>query len=272
EVKTKYIFRVPDRFFRNKKGVKLIQKETRILNFLKNHISTPIPQPIFISLTEDFPFTGYRKIPGVSLSRIFSKTDILYRQKIAEQVASFLNVLHSKSLCENFADLFHIKEPLKGDSYKLYWSNRLERLRKVVYTKIKTFEQKWLERVFDDFLSNYKNFCFSPNLVHGDFDTSNILVNPDTNVPEITGIIDFEECSIYDPAYDLLFFDEGPEFLKRLLLNYEFSEDPSLHSRMKFLYCRTCIEYLEFGIDHDRIGMIEAGKMMLKKNMEKFPV
>ncbi|MFW9822915.1 MAG: hypothetical protein ACFFE4_08280, partial [Candidatus Thorarchaeota archaeon] len=92
------------------------------------------------------------------------------------------------------------------------------------------------------------------------------------NVPEITGIIDFEECSIYDPAYDLLFFDEGPEFLKTLLLNYEFSEDPSLHSRMKFLYCRTCMEYLEFGIDHDRIGMIKAGKAMLKKNMEKFPV
>ena len=272
EVKTKYIFRIPDRYFRNEKGVKLIQKETSVLKFLKNYISIPIPQPSFISLTEDFPLFGYEKIPGVSLSRIFSLAEISYRRKIAEQVASFLNVLHSKSICKKFAELFQIQETLKGESYKQYWVKRLERLRNVVFSVIKSFEQKWLERVFDDFLSNEKNFNFSPNLIHGDFDTSNILVNPDTNVPEITGIIDFEECSIYDPAYDLQFFDEGPEFLNTLLLKYKYSNDPSLLSRMKFLYCRTCIEYLEFGIDNNRVGMIKAGKRILKKNMKKFPI
>jgi aminoglycoside 2''-phosphotransferase len=272
EVKMKYIFRIPDRLFRNEKGVDLIQKESKILNFLKNHISIPIPQPLFISLTEDFPFIGYEKIPGVSLSSIFSKTDTSYRRKIAEQVASFLNVLHSKLICKRFTELFQIREPLRGDSYKHHWIKRLERLRKIVFSEIKPFEKEWLERVFDDFLSNEKNFHFSPNLIHGDFDTSNILVNSDTTIPEITGIIDFEECSIYDPAYDLQFFDEGPEFLNTLLLKYEFSDDPSLLSRIKFLYCRTCIEYLEFGIDHDRMGMIEAGKRMLKKNMRIFPV
>jgi aminoglycoside 2''-phosphotransferase len=271
EVKSKYIFRFPDRFLRNEKGVKLIRKETDILNFLKNHISTPIPQPSFISLTEGFPFVGYEKIPGVSLSRIFSKSTISYRRKVAEQVASFLNVLHSKSICKKFAELFQIPELLKGNSLKQYWIKRLERLRKLVFSEIKSFEQKWIESVFDDFLSNEKNFQFSPNLIHGDFDTSNILVNADTNIPEITGIIDFEECSIYDPAYDLLFFDEGPEFLDTLLLQYDHSDDPSLHSRMKFFYCRQCIEYLEFGIDHSRLAMIEVGKQILNKNMKKFP-
>jgi aminoglycoside 2''-phosphotransferase len=272
EVKSKYIFRIPDRLFRNEKGVKLIQKESNILNFLKSYISIPIPQPLFISLTEDFPLVGYEKISGISLSRVFSRTDISYKQKIAEQVASFLNILHSKSICKKFADLFQIQEQLKGDSYKQYWSKRLERLRKVVFSEIKPFEVEWLERVFDDFLLNENNFQFSPNLVHGDFDASNILVNLDTNLPEITGIIDFEECSIYDPACDLQFFDEGPEFLNTLLLKYEYSDDPSLHSRMKFLYCRQCIEYLEFGIDHNLMGLIEAGKRILKKNMKKFPV
>ncbi|MHA2006911.1 MAG: phosphotransferase family protein [Promethearchaeota archaeon] len=271
EVQSKYIFRIPDRFLRNEEGVKLIQKETNILNFLKNHISMPIPIPLFISLSEGFPFVGYKKIPGISLSRVFAKTNAFYRQKIADQVATFLNVLHSKPICKKFAELFKISEPLRGDSYKQYWLRRLERLRKVVFPEIKPFEQNWLETIFDEFLSNEINFNFTPNLIHGDFDTSNILVNPDTNMPEITGIIDFEECSIYDPAYDLQFFDEGPEFLNTLLLKYEYSADPSLHSRIKFLYCRQCIEYLEFGIDHNRKGMIKAGKRMLKKNMNKFP-
>lgn len=271
EIKSKYIFRIPDRFLRNEDGVELIQKEIRILNFLTNHISTPIPKPLFISLSEDFPFVGYKKIAGVSLSRIFFKTNISYRQNIAEQVASFLNLLHSKSICKKFAELFQIRDLMKGDAFKQYWIKRLERLRKFVFPEIKNYEKNWLEKVFDEFLSNATNFHFTPNLVHGDFDTSNILVNPDISIPEITGIIDFEECSIYDPAYDLLFFDEGPEFLDTLLLKYDHSDDPSLYARMKFLYCRTCIEYLEFGIYHDRLGMIEAGKKILKKNMVKFP-
>lgn len=272
EVKSKFIFRIPDRFLRNEKGVELIQKETHILDFLRNHISIPIPQPLFISLTEDFPFVGYEKIPGVSLSRIFSKTNMSYKRKIAGQVASFLNVLHSKSICNKFAESFQIREPLKGDSYKQSWIKRLERLRSAVFSEIKSSEQKWLESVFEDFLSVEENFNFSPNLIHGDFDTSNILVNSDSSVPEITGIIDFEECSIYDPAYDLQFFDEGSEFLDSLLLNYEYSDDPSLLSRMRFLHFRTCIEYLEFGIDHYRVRMIKTGKRMLKKNMKKFPI
>jgi aminoglycoside 2''-phosphotransferase len=214
---------------------------------------------------------GYEKIPGISLSRIYSKTNGSYRRKIAEQVASFLNILHSKSICNDFAHNFQISEFLRGNSYKQYWSNRLERLKKKIFSEINKFEQTWVERIFDKFLADDRNFRFSPNLIHGDFDTSNILVSLDLNLPEITGIIDFEECSIYDPAYDLQFFDEGEEFLNTLLLNYEYSNDPSLYSRMKFLYCRQCIEYLEFGIDHNRVGMINAGKQMLKKNMKKFP-
>jgi aminoglycoside phosphotransferase (APT) family kinase protein len=252
-------------------GIKLIQKETDTLNFLKNHVSIPIPRPLFFSRNEDFPFLVYEKIPGVSLSRIFHKTNTSYRQKIAEQVATFLNVLHAKSLCKKFSESFQILKPLEGNSYRQYWSNRLERLREITFSEIKKFEQTWLERIFDEFLSNEKNFTFLSNLIHGDFDISNILVNPDVDVPEITGIIDFEECSIYDPAYDLQFFGEGEEFLNTLLLNYEYSNDTSLNTRMKFLYCRQCIEYLEFGIVHNRKGMIKAGKQMLKKRMLKFP-
>lgn len=271
EIQSRYIFRIPDRFLRNEEGFKLIRKEINILKFLQNHISIPIPKPLFISLNQNCPFMGYEKIPGISLSSIYSKTNGSYRRKIAEQVASFLNILHSKSICNDFAHNFQISEFLRGNSYKQYWSNRLERLKKKLFSEVNKFEQTWVERIFDKFLADDRNFRFSPNLIHGDFDTSNILVSLDLNLPEITGIIDFEECSIYDPAYDLQFFDEGEEFLNTLLLNYEYSNDPSLYSRMKFLYCRQCIEYLEFGIDHNRVGMINAGKQMLKKNMKKFP-
>ena len=47
---------------------------------------------------------------------------------------------------------------------------------------------------------------FTPVLIHGDFDTSNFLISQKNK--ELTGIIDFEECQIGDPAADLLFFQE----------------------------------------------------------------
>ncbi|GAH43787.1 unnamed protein product, partial [marine sediment metagenome] len=38
------------------------------------------------------------------------------------------------------------------------------------------------------------------------------LVDPKTF--KITGIVDFEESRIYDPAVDFLFYDEGDVFLR----------------------------------------------------------
>ena len=70
---------------------------------------------------------------------------------------------------------------------------------------------------------------------------------------------------------DLLFFDEGPEFMDALLANYQFADQKSLQARMKFYYSRTCAPYLVWGTTHNRPGMIEEGLRKIRKNMEMFP-
>ncbi|MBN1329461.1 MAG: aminoglycoside phosphotransferase family protein [Candidatus Heimdallarchaeota archaeon] len=131
-------------------------------------------------------------------------------------------------------------------------------------------QQNWLKKIFNDYLANEENFNFEARLTHGDFDTSNILVDPKTL--ELTGIIDFETCRIYDPAYDLLFYDEGTKFHNAILSTYLQDTGKSLEDRMRFFYCRTCIEYLQWGLEHNRPTLVEEGFRMLAKNMKKFPL
>ena len=95
-------------------------------------------------------------------------------------------------------------------------------------------------------------------------------MNPESY--QITGIVDFEESRIYDPAVDFLFFDEGDEFWKEILHNYNGEIYKSFENRMKFLYGRSCLAYLEFGMKFNLPDMRKAGFQLLKIRMNKFPI
>lgn len=70
---------------------------------------------------------------------------------------------------------------------------------------------------------------FPPRVVHRDFDTSNIIVDPRNY--DVMGVIDFEEVSVWDPAADLLFFGEGESFIEDLLTSYSLPLGPNLDER-----------------------------------------
>jgi aminoglycoside 2''-phosphotransferase len=114
-----------------------------------------------------------------------------------------------------------------------------------------------VDNLFKKFLNDESNFKFEPALIHGDFDTSNILVNPETL--ELTGIIDFEETRYYDPAYDLIFISEGKEFLLELLRNYQGFLDSSICERLLFLFGRQPLHYIYSGLEYDLENMVHYG-------------
>ena len=62
EVKNQYIFRIPDKVFRNHRGIKLILDELKMLHHLQKYISVSIPEPIFVSIDPECPFMGYEKM------------------------------------------------------------------------------------------------------------------------------------------------------------------------------------------------------------------
>ncbi|MHA1187269.1 MAG: phosphotransferase family protein [Candidatus Heimdallarchaeota archaeon] len=273
ELKKKYILRVSDRDFRNAHGCEMLQRESYVLDFLSYRIETPIPKIIHLNESSNLPFSIHEKIPGKSLSYFVKKLSKKKKIDVAIEIAQFLSKLHSEELKEDFIDRFpkerKIIENEFSKHFKMNWVSRYIEARIFAYQYLNDEQKMWLTNLFEEFLKNNDNFTFSPRIAHNDFDTSNILIDPSKK--KITGIIDFEDCRIGDPAADLLFFDEGLEFMEALLDNYQFANQKSLQSRMKFYYSRTCTPYLVWGTTHDRPGMIDDGLHRIRKNMKMFP-
>jgi len=264
QIENRFIARFPDRTLRNEKGSQLIKNEIDILNLLRTFLSFQIPKPLHFSLNKENPFMVYEKIPGISLSKCFKELKTTQKQKIAHQIADFLSELHSLRLDES-SEL----KPLSTKDYRNYWIKINREMKKDIFPRLKPMHQNWLDNIFSDFLEDNQNFKFTPCVIHGDFDTSNILMDP--NSYTITGIIDFEESSIFDPAADFLFYDEGKIFLNHILDHYKGIKEETFFNRMKFLYCRTCVPYFQFGLQYNRMDIYSEGMRILKKNMKIFP-
>jgi aminoglycoside 2''-phosphotransferase len=179
-----------------------------------------------------------------------------------------LSQLHSKDLVQQAINNRIIDIEFNSDEYRQDWNRYYEEIRKISFQLLNNNQKIWIQDLFIEFLGDDKNFDFTPTIIHGDFDTSNVLVDPRTF--EVTGIIDFEESRIYDPAADFPFYREGDLFLKNLLTKYQGIKDQNFEERMKFLYGCTCLHYIKFGIEHNYSNMIQAGLQMLKNIMSIF--
>ncbi len=277
-IRGEYILRIPDRDLRNSQGLKLLAEEEQKLTFFhRSGLSTPtlqLPKPIYVHQDDQIPYMYYRLIPGQSLSRNFDALSPTTKTHIANQIAQFLDQFHSSALAQDFAKEFP-QHPSRFSSHAYYdgWKVLYEKSQHLLYPLLPIEGQNWLSDVFESFLDHPELLNFQPTVVHGDFDTSNILIDESLNSNSVVGVIDFEGTHIGDPAADLLFFREGPSFLKQILDHRHRTViyDEYIRNRMKFLYCRTCIPYLEWGMEHDRPSMVEYGIQRLRRLMKKFP-
>ena len=261
-VKDKYIFRFPDKHFRNMKGIDLISNEVKVLNSLKDHVNFKIPDPIFVSTKKDELYMGYERIEGISLSRCIKVISRRHKLSVAAQIGNLLSQLHSDDLVSKVVP----KTSFSMESFKLSWYNWLDKIRENAFPILSDHQKRWVNDIFNRYLRNEANFNFKPRISHCDFDTSNIIINPSSF--QVQGIIDFEEAKLYDPSVDLLFHDQGKEFMNQLFKNYEICDHEDLKERMQFFYDKMGLNYLDFGIENKREKMINFGISLLIKRME----
>ncbi|MHA2248012.1 MAG: phosphotransferase family protein [Candidatus Hodarchaeales archaeon] len=269
EVKGEYMFRFPDKVFFGQNGFNLIQREIKLLDLIRKNISLRIPNPTYVSSDPKKPFVGYKKINGVSLSRCFDKTAKNDQKSIAIQLGKFLSELHSREVYHKICTTWKSEQDFNSSQYQCYWQNYFGKVQEYAYPLLNAEQKKWTSHIFLEFLDEKDNFDFVPSVVHRDFDTSNVLVDPSTF--EVTGIIDFEETGVYDPAGDFIFYDEGEFFLNHLLANYLGFKDSHFKNRMKFLYCRAGLVYILTGLDYNTPKMVYHGLYLIRKRMKRFP-
>ncbi len=259
EVTGDHIFRFPDSSLLNEDGVELVKYENEVLQMLGPYVSMDIPRFDYLSEDPNLPFCGYRKIPGVSLSTCFDQVTEKKSKAIAERLGAFLSELHSPEVYEAYTERWPTE--FTGEAFREYWRAHYSQVQEQVYPRLDDAQRGWVKALYSDYLEDDENFSFEPRLVHGDFDTSNIIVDPDTF--EVKGIIDFEETRIWDLAADLLFFGEGHDFIDEMLESYTQQPGPNLVGRMRFLYNRIPLIYISTGICLEYDEMVDAGLEML---------
>ncbi len=220
----KYVFRFP----RTKHYLERLENEISLLKYLRNRIKISIPQ--YTHIAKDKSFAGYLLIPGEQLKKkVFKLVSNNTRNILAKQVADFLSVLHKTPI--KIANQYTTK---KVDTQKLY-KELVSNIKKYITSRFSKRDQLLTE----EFLKEFKNYLKFPNKVftHNDLYSSHILFNK--NKKTISGIIDFADRRIDDPARDFAeLWDYGNNFVQEVYKHYRGPKDKDFLKRSMMYYKR----------------------------------
>lgn len=172
----------------------------------------PVPYPQFVHHpSADFPAAamGYRRLPGRSLDA--KEITGAVAAMLAPDLARFLIILHSIP-----ADAFrrlpaHVFTPVD-------WMDRHVRLVRDTFADLRQLLDVATLNRFLDWWNGYQQDAvaldFEPCFIHGDLGCEHLLVERDPW--RITGVIDFGDAMVADPALDLAGF---PDNLARSVLH-----------------------------------------------------
>jgi aminoglycoside 2''-phosphotransferase len=143
------------------------------------------------------PFVGYAKIAGVPLSTL----PLFDAGRLGAPLGCFLKALHSAPIGD-FREIFEAEEGRKD--YGVEAQERIggfyERVVRQAFPLISCEARDATRDLFEPFLSNPANFDYEQCIVHGDLGAEHILVDSVTG--DITGVIDFGDAWLGDPAGD----------------------------------------------------------------------
>jgi aminoglycoside 2''-phosphotransferase len=246
-------------------GGNLLRREQRLCNVLGPLLPLPIPHyeyfsegcPLF-----NQPVGGYSKLNGVPLQECTFDQSTL--RQVATQLGGFLSALHSTPPeAVQGVGLPSVNPPrLRESQHALY-----ARVQRYAFPLMSTEERRWTQGLFELFLADTANWQFRPVLVHGDFDSSNILCDPDSG--RVVGIIDFEEACPSDPALDfcVLKAEYGSGFLQDLLEAYHRLLDECFIQRVRFHSRRILFHEMLYGIRENAQPFVDHGLARLRRAM-----
>jgi len=230
-------------------SVAKLNKELRILPKLNKHVSLSIPN--FIYIPPDKSFAGYKYINGEPLTtKIFLSLTDKQQNLITAQIAKFLSELHTFP-----------KAIAKRNGIDLAWSendarNYYEKQVKAVYKKLNKNDRTILQKLF---LATAKTVGLRHKkaLVHQDFTNDHIIF--DKKLKKISGVIDFGDIQISDPAIDFAgLWEYGEKFVGKVIKKYQVY-DPTLNERSWGWHVYHCIGLMYCGITMQRKDYWETG-------------
>jgi aminoglycoside 2''-phosphotransferase len=227
------------RFAKHAEAAASLHREACLLPRIADRFEVRIPSPQVVSVDARPEFIAYPVLPGPALTReCYDQLPDADRERCAGQLATFLRQLHA-------TDLQPAREcGVEARDYRARYGGVLERARRHLFATLAAPERSFVEREVAAYLSSGDASSFQPALLHGDLSPGHVLYDP--RAASLTGVIDFGDVMIGDPAWDLVFIyeDYGLDFLARLVPRYTAADPGPLLRRMYHFYVLDLVEWV----------------------------
>jgi aminoglycoside 2''-phosphotransferase len=219
------------RFARRRETYASLRKEVRLLPRLSRWLPTPVPRPRWSGTVPGRsrrPYLGYRKLPGVPLE------DAPRRSVVPDRVRSALRRLSTELVRFPLAEAKRASVPGGGPaSWVEGYARFYARLRRDVLPRLAARDRRPVQDLFAEFLSPTAPHRFRPVLCHRDLGPGHILW--DVERGRVSGVLDWGDATIGDPAFDVLTFDRwGKGFQIACALDRRDPSDATFLERMEF--------------------------------------
>ncbi|MFC4013587.1 phosphotransferase family protein [Nonomuraea purpurea] len=196
---------------------------------------SPLPVPEVVFSDEEWGAIAYRRLPGGPLST----NPVADPRSLARPLADFLSALHGTS-----PGRMHDLAPVDR-----YPAPRLLEDAELDYRDVEAHVPAGHRHLVERFLrEDPPDEPRSLRFCHNDLGAEHLLVDAASST--ITGVIDWTDAAIADPAHDfaLIYRDLGPEVFELTLSHYEFDLDAAGRARVLFLARCALIEDLAYGL------------------------
>jgi aminoglycoside phosphotransferase (APT) family kinase protein len=219
----------------------LVTAEARLLGEIVDALPVAVPAIAFVDAARGC--LAYRKLPGRPLLQLPHALRFAWAAPIGEALGRSLAAMQALSPVRMVALVGTDDAPLTE------WREEAADLYRAVANGIPDADR----RAIDSFLVTdpppaAERLVFS----HNDLGIEHVLVEPDTGV--ITGIIDWSDAAMVDPAHDigLLYRDLGPVALDKILRSWPGAGDGGLRERAVFYARCSVLEDLAYGHEAGR--------------------
>lgn len=235
-VNNEFVFRFP----RRQDSVSSLEVERCLLPLLVSHLPLPIPRFDFVS--EPLPghpwrFVGYRVLPGRPLAEV--PTHAVDSQRVGRALGRFLRALHDAPV--KWAESCGAPTYSPDAWVERHWQLAQE-ITSLVEERLGTETARRLREVWNRYRGDPRYRNFRPAIVHADLNPDHVLVDPSTG--EVTGVIDFGDICVGDPAVD---FAGLPDAVVEAMLTTYGRYDPGLLQRRAILTSAAALHAVHFG-------------------------
>jgi aminoglycoside phosphotransferase (APT) family kinase protein len=216
-----------------------VSREARLLAAVAEVSPLPVPQPAFT--VGEQGCLAYFKIPGMSLLDLPRSQGQAHLVSIGATLGGFLAALHAVP-AGRVADL------VDRDSRPLeQWRREAADLYATVADAVPVAHRRPVEAFL---AAPPPDDGYTPVFSHNDLGIEHVLVNPATWA--VTGIVDWSDAALTDPAYDvgLLHRDLGPTAAAAAIRSLQTSAaDAAFAERAVFYASCSVLEDLAYGIE-----------------------